>query len=185
MSEARDYLGTIASKKLDNTGITEDHLRGLQTPGQHRLVLMEVVTDEVANTQGGQKKVKLKAGIVEMVPREQEDTVREFMRAIADSRGGDATIPGTEGQNLDQTAKALAAQIDRDEDGKPTGKGIWDGDPDAPLTPPEDEADEPGAVCDYPGCTLPEEHDGDHNVEPDQEEPTGGTVAQFSSRARG
>lgn len=179
MTEARDYLGTLASKKLDGTGVLEDHLRSLR-PGDHRVLLIEVTAAGVEQTDGGQTKVKLKANLVEMVPRAEEERVREYMRAVRDTRGGDDTIPGTEGSSITQAGADLSATIDRDEDGNPTGRGIWDGAMDAPLgagqvqvtLPPKATAkvsspfkvvqDQDTDLCPEPGCVLLQHDDGDH-----------------------
>lgn len=185
MAEARDYLGTLSTKKLDGTGVLEEHLRSLR-PGDHRVLLLEVKVAESADTDSGQTKVKLAATLVEMVPRSEEDRVREYMRAIRDMRSADGTLPGTEGPSVVAAGNELSATIDRDEDGVPTGKGIWDGDLDAPLAGAEGQAqvtlpakkaaakvgspftvvsDQDPDLCPFPNCTLPvHEDDQDHSV---------------------
>lgn len=152
-AEKLKYRAKINAKGLDTTGVTEEHARSMAANlGSHHLFVVEgravtVVTDEEGNQQ-----VAVVLTQVELVPRAQEDVVREFIRALyrsrPEQRGQEALTGVLEGPTVTEAAAALSAQVERDEDGEPAG--VWDGNPDAPLTAPEpDEAEKGGHVVNF------------------------------------
>jgi hypothetical protein len=146
-SDKMKHRAKINAKGLDTTGVTEDHARHLAVSHEkgkpiHSLFIVEGKTAKVEIDDEGNRLLKINLTQVEPVPAAQEDTVREFMRALWRQRPeqqGQAVLDGTAGtgSSVEDTEAALGAQIERDADGKPIG--IWDGDPDAPLDPDGDE----------------------------------------------
>lgn len=138
-----DTTGRIRAKALDQTGITEPMLeRDWGTgAGRVRLAIVELRTVEPHGPNlDGKRRIDYVIELIEPVPDAQEETVREFMRAVYRTRPeveGQEALSGTgdTGPSVADAADALGAQIARDEDGIITG--VWDGDLDAPLTPPE------------------------------------------------
>lgn len=201
-----DTTGRIRAKALDQTGITEPMLeRDWGTgAGRVRLAIVELRTVEPHGPNlDGKRRIDYVIELIEPVPDAQEETVREFMRAVYRTRPeveGQEALSGTgdTGPSVADAADALGAQIARDDDGIITG--VWNGDLDAPLTPPEDEQPTVGAVvdevkqkrgrkaaaakpavepppvpeggyCPFPGCGQANEHDGEHDDPSDDDEP--------------
>lgn len=207
MTDPLKYTAKIAAKGLDTTGVTEDHARSLVVShlrggsgNHHSLYIVEGKTKRVITDDEGNQQVVLVLTQVEPVPHEQEDTVREFMRAIYRTRPeveGQEVLKGTaDGPTVADAAQGLAAQVQRDDSGNVTG--VWDGSMDGDLPPLPDDAYPDGAEpleqsCGFPGCTLLEEHDGDHDLEEVHEVTDDGSgeetghVVQFSGtkKARG
>lgn len=199
MTEPLKYAAKMAAKGLDTTGVTEDHARAMVSrlmsgSAGHYLFVVEGKAAKVITDSEGNQQVVLTLTQVEPVPYEQEETVREFMRALYRSRPdqqGQAVLRGTDdGPTVADAAAGLSAQVERDETGEVTG--VWDGSMDGPLPdlPPESyDADATTLpdqdTCGFPGCTLLEEHDGDHDVPPVTDDGSGeetGHVVAFSGR---
>jgi hypothetical protein len=191
MTEQLKYRAKINAKGLDTTGVTEDHARKMAAHlGSHHLFVVEARAATVLTDEEGNQQVALVLTQVEPVPGAQEDTVREFLRALYRQRPdqqGQAVLRGTDdGLSVADAASALSAQVDRGEDGEV--EGVWDGSTDGPLPDLPDSAYPEGAEdlpepCPHPDCILPEDHDGDH--EPEVAEPAdgsenGGHVVEFS-----
>jgi hypothetical protein len=158
-----DTTGRIRAKALDTTGMTEAMLDKdwSSGAGRTRMAVVELRTVEPHGPNlDGKKRIDYVIESIEPVPAAHEDRVREFQRGLFLARPeveGQAVLSGTAGESsdaLETAAAGLDAAVERDDDGQVTG--IWDGDPEAPLTGPS--ADR----CDFPGCFLPAEHDGDH-----------------------
>ena len=160
MTEPLKHTARIKARGLDATGVTEDHARQMASSlGRHTMLIVEVVHDAVTTDSEGKQQVSLRMTNVEPVPAAQEDTVREFQRALYRSRPdveGQAILSGTaSGPTVADTASALSAAVEKDDHGNVVN--LWDGSTDGPLTPND-------APCVYPGCTLPDDHDGDHDL---------------------
>jgi hypothetical protein len=186
MAEKRKYNSKINAKGLEKS-VSEEQARHMASHQGHTYTfLVQAHAGPKTVEEDGSEIVSLIPDLVEMVPAEHEDRIHAFQRALYLARpeqfGQQAFEAASSGeQTIDQAAAGVDAIVERDKDGEPVG--VWDGNPDGPLDPPADDAgDEPGG-CDYPGCSLDSEHDGDHDVPGDEPE-AGGTVAQFSSKAR-
>lgn len=172
--EKMKYRAGFNSKGLDTTGVTEDHARSYASNlGSHHMFIVEGRVTTVITDEEGNQKVALVLTNVEPVPEAQEETVREFQRALWRQRpeqAGQAVLAGTSGQGMSvsDAAAALAAQIETNEE---TGEaeGIWDGDTDGPLTEPEEE-------------DLPQAEDAPE--EPSEPESSEDTVVMFSGKAK-
>lgn len=182
MNVIPDTTGKIRQKALDQTGMTEALLESdwSQGAGRVRLALVELRTVEPHGPNlDGKRRIDYVIELIEPVPEAQEAAVRDFMSAVYRSRPdreGQAVLTGADdgAPTVADTAAALDAQIERDDDG--IVKGVWDGDLDAPLTsepaaplsavpdPPE------GGYCPFPGCDLENEHEGDHAESSDDED---------------
>lgn len=162
MTDQLKYRAKINAKGLDTTGVTEDHARRMAaTLGSHHLFVVEARAATVLTDEEGNQQVALVLTQVEPVPDAQEDTVREFLRALYRQRPdqqGQAVLTGTDaGPSVSDAAGALASHIEE-------SGGVWDGSMDGPLDPPP----APEAECPAPDCILPEDHDGDHEPEVQQ-----------------
>lgn len=172
MADKLKYTAKIRSKGLDNTGVTEDwaqrmagHLNG------HTLLIVEVEHADKTVKGDGDEQVNLIIKSAEPVPAEQENTVREFVRAIARMRrtaDGQLEIPDGELPAADAVQAAAGAL----EGATANANEAWDGDPDAPVPA----ATEDG-ICPSPWCEQPEGHDGDHDPEKSTE-----NVVKFSGK---
>lgn len=177
MSDPLDYSAKIKAKGLDNTGVTQAHAKDMAKKlGKRTLLIVEVEHDRLVTDADGHHQVVLGIAAVEPVPSAQEETVRRFMRALYMTRpevAGQATLKGTyDEETPEQAAAGLAAAVETDDSGEVTG--VWDGDPDKPLTPaPEDAGDDggspgsdeqtaEGSECPYPECKRQEGHGGPH-----------------------
>lgn len=157
-----DTTGRIRAKALDTTGFTEDLIAKDWSGGAGRermaVVALRTVEPHGPNLDG-KKRIDYVIESIEPVPAEHEDRVRDFQRGLFLARPeqqGQAVLTGTAGDNEDSltgAVGALAAVVEKDDDGNVTG--IWDGNTDGPLVE---------AGCPFPGCTLDSDHDGDHNV---------------------
>ena len=170
-TEKMKHRARINAKGLDTTGVTEDHARAMASAlGGHHLFIVEGRATSVVTDEEGNQQVAIVLTQVEPVPAQQEETVREFMRALYRQRPdqiGQETLRGTaDGPSVADAAGALSAHVERDSDGEATG--IWDGNLDGPL---EASGELTVEECGFPGCTLEDEHDGDHNVPEEEDEP--------------
>lgn len=178
-----DTTGRIRAKALDTTGLTEGMLEKdwAGGAGRTRMAIVELRSVEPHGPNlDGKKRIDYVIESIEPVPERYDETMRAFQRGLFSQRPdqeGQATLKGTsevEAEQLEGAAQALGAAVERDDDGAPVG--IWDGDPDTPITTgPEGGAEvkvpakKPGSpftvvtdTCPAPGCELPAEHDGDH-----------------------
>lgn len=204
MTEPLKYAAKMAAKGLDTTGVTEDHARAMVSrlmsgSAGHYLFVVEGKAAKVITDSEGNQQVVLTLTQVEPVPYEQEETVREFMRALYRSRPdqqGQAVLRGTDdGPTVADAASGLSAQVERDDDGAVTG--VWDGSTDGPLPDLPDTAYDADSApyaesCGFPGCVLNDEHDGDHEVpevstvtDDGSGEETGHVVAFSGRKAKG
>lgn len=159
MAENRKHTAHINRKGLDATGVTEDHARQMASHlGGHTMLVVEARHHAVLTDAEGKQSVVLVLTNVEPVPAHLEDRVREFQRALYRQRPdqqGQAVLTGTADETSpDDAAAGLDAVIERNDDGEVAG--VWDGNTDAPLPSVPD-------ACDFPGCFLSAEHDGDHS----------------------
>lgn len=162
MTEQLKYRAKINSKGLDNTGVTEDHARSMASRlGSHHLFIVEGKAAKLVIDDDGNQQVAIVLTGVEPVPAEQEDTVREFMRALYRTRPevqGQEVLKGTsDGPSVADAASALSAHVERNEDGEATG--IWDGTTDGPLPDLPDDA-YPEDAQEIPAADEPEGSDG-------------------------
>lgn len=194
MTDQLKYRAKINAKGLDTTGVTEDHARKMAAHlGSHHLFVVEARAATVLTDEEGNQQVALVLTQVEPVPDAQEDTVREFLRALYRQRPdqqGQAVLTGTmDGPSVADAAGALSAQVERGEDGEV--EGVWDGSMDGPLPEVPESSYGEDAVpipepCPAPDCVLPQDHDGDHEPEvQDPGEDGPGHVVQFSGKKRG
>jgi hypothetical protein len=171
MADKRRYNSKLNAKGLE-ASVSEDQAGGMcRHQGSRYVFIIEAHAGPKMVEEDGSETVSLIPDLVELVPAEQEERVRTFMRALYLARPEQFGQAAFEGANPGEIPLAAAgdqldAAVERDDTGKPTG--VWDGDPDAA----------PGTEqCDYPGCILDAEHDGDHDV---AEEEQGGSVVAFS-----
>ena len=153
-----DITGTIRTKKLGETGVTEEQLASdHKAPGRYRMAVVELVVEMPHGPDAeGNRKVDYRITMLEPVPEEQEERVRDYLRTLYRLRPeqqGQAVLLGTGGEEQGSADVSLASM----EAGLPevpaeAPVGEWDGNPN-----PED-------ACPVPGCTLPAFHDGDHRV---------------------
>lgn len=137
MAENRKYTAHINKKGLDSTGVTEEHASKMASAlGGHTMLIVEARHVTVTTDAEGKQSVALALTNVEPVPAHLEDRVREFQRALYRQRpdqDGQQVLRGTaDGPSVDDAAAGLDAALERDEDGNVVG--IWDGNPDGPLT---------------------------------------------------
>lgn len=166
MTESRKHTAHINRKGLDATGVTEDHARAMASHlGGHTMLIVEARHHAVLTDAEGKQSVVLVLTNVEPVPAHLEDRVRDFQRALYRQRPdqeGQAVLRGTADETSpDDAAAGLDAVVERDAEGNVTG--VWDGDMDAPLAAVPDTTDEDDDPCAFPGCILPQGHDGDHD----------------------
>ena len=163
-----DTTGRIRAKALDTTGMTEAMLDKDWSggAGRTRMAVVELRTVEPHGPNlDGKKRIDYVIESIEPVPPAHEERVREFQRGLFLARPeveGQAVLSGTAGEAsdaLDAAAADLDAAVERDAEGNVTG--VWDGDMDAPLAAVPDAPDED--PCAFPGCILPQGHDGDHD----------------------
>ena len=163
-----DTTGRIRAKALDTTGMTEAMLVKDWSggAGRTRMAVVELRTVEPHGPNlDGKKRIDYVIESIEPVPPAHEERVREFQRGLFLARPeveGQAVLSGTAGEAsdaLDAAAADLDAAVERDAEGNVTG--VWDGDMDAPLAAVPDAPDED--PCAFPGCILPQGHDGDHD----------------------
>lgn len=162
MTEARKYTAHINRKGLDATGVTEDHARSMAAKlGGSTMLIVEAKHLTVTTDAEGNVKLALALTGVEPVPAHLDERVREFQRALyrtrPDQEGQRALSGVADGTSPEDALGDVTATIERDDTGAVTG--VWDGNTDGPLETPEAAKD---GTCDYPGCFLPAEHDGDH-----------------------
>jgi len=170
MTEKRDWNSKLLAKGLEQF-VSEEQARGMAVhQGSRYLLLLEVHSGKKVVNEDGSQVVSLVADQVELVPADHENRVREFMRALYLNRPdqfGQAAFDGAAGDepSVEQTAAQIDAAISRDESGDVAG--VWDGNTDGPLRAVPDGPEFTG--CDFPGCVLDAEHDGDHDVVTDDE----------------
>lgn len=185
MADPIDYKARIKAKGTDGTGITREHAKRMaNTQGSHTMLIVDVEHARLIIEEDGSKQIQLSITSAEVVPVEQEETVRSFQRAIYLQRpdvAGQAVLSGTsDGESPEDAAGGLLAAVETDEDGQMTG--MWNGDPDAPLG---DSGEQPGTsvnvtsglsavpdqpdgstpvetACPFPECGRQEDHDGPH-----------------------
>lgn len=132
--EKLKYRAKINAKGLDNTGVGEDLARALASRlGTRQLMIVEARAVKTTLDEEGNQQVQLALEQVEPVPADQEEVVREFLRALYRSRPeqqGQAVLTGADAgePTLAQTSTALQAATP-----DPVPDPAWDGDPDAPL----------------------------------------------------
>lgn len=153
MADPKKYTAHINRKGLDTTGVTEDHVRSMVSRlGNSTMLVVEAKHEAFSTDAEGNISLTLVLTNVEPVPAgDLEDRVREFQRALYRQRpevqGQEVLKGANDGPTMEQAADALNPEV-------------WDGDVDAPLAGPE------FAGCDFPGCTLEAEHEGDHDPSP-------------------
>ena len=153
MADPKKYTAHINRKGLDATGVTEDHVRAMAAKlGGHTMLVVEA--RHVATTTDAEGNISLALNLtnVEPVPADLDERVREFQRALYRRRPeveGQEVLRGADGDAM--TAEQAVEQLNPD---------VWDGDTEGPLGGPE------FTGCDFPGCQLDAEHDGDHDVKP-------------------
>lgn len=88
MTEKQDYTGQIRSKRLKNTGVTEDEVRGLHARrGQYVMGIVELQVDETHEKKDGTRKVDLIISQVELAdPENLEPYLREITKALHTNR---------------------------------------------------------------------------------------------------
>lgn len=173
MAERRDYNSKMNAKGLE-AFVSEEQARHMTSHQGHRyLLIVEVHSGKKVVDEDGSETANLVPDLVELIPPEQEDRVRTFMRALYMSRPDQFGQQAFESLSdkeptTDEAGAALDAAVELNDDGEPTG--MWDGDPDAPV--PFSVTSEAQA-CPFPGCPLLEGHDGDHDpaTEPESEAP--------------
>lgn len=162
MAEARKYNSKLNSKGLE-ASVSEDQARHMATHQSNTYVfLVQAHSGKKTVAEDGAEVVQLVPDLVELVPDEHAERIREFQRALYLARPEQYGQPAFEGTgdgepNVEQTAAQIDAVIDHDETGEPK---VWDGSTDGPL----DASGPEFVTCDYPDCTLPAEHDGDHDT---------------------
>jgi hypothetical protein len=152
-----DYLARFRAKGLDSTGVTEEHAKQLYSQlGSHHLFVVEGRVERRTENGDGSHTVELVLTQVEpSTARFLDDHLRELMRARYRKRAlRDGAIPETmDGPDLQDVVKGSGeAVLERDDTG--AADRLWDGDTEAP----------PAGACVFPGCYLPYDHDGDHDV---------------------
>lgn len=159
MAESRSFNASLNSKGLDQSVSEEQARRMCATQGQSSLFLIDAHHGKLVTDEDGTQRIHLIIDTAELVPTEHEDRVRRFMRALylarPDQYGQAAFETSPDEPTVDDTASALDAVVETDEDGNDTG--IW-----SPETATVDEGE-----CAYPGCVLPIGHDGDHQEAPE------------------
>ena len=147
MAESLKFTAKLRAKGLDNTGFTEAHAkRAAGRLGSTQLLIIEVEADAKVTDAEGDEQVMLKVISAEPVPADQENAVREFVRAIARQRrvdDGQLEIGDDEPGAADAVTNAVAGlAAATDVVGEATGV----------------------VMGPSPGCVLPEGHDGDHDI---------------------
>lgn len=177
MAEKRKFNSKLNSKGLENF-VSEDQAREMCThQGRSYVFIVQAHAGPKLVAEDASEAVNLIIDTAELVPVAHEERVRTFQRALYLSRpdqyGQEAFEGAAPGErDVESAAADVAALVQTGADGEPVG--IWDG------------TDEQGETCDYPGCTLPAEHDGDHDVEPEDADPAeddSGSVVQFSGKS--
>lgn len=148
-----DITGSIRTKKLGETGITEDTLAAdWKHPGQFRMAVVELRVEMPHGPDAeGNRKVDYVISMLEPVPEDQDERVRSYLRTLYRMRPeqqGQAVLTGTAGEDEQGVEDALATMT-------------------AGLPDEADLPDEPVSVegdCPSEGCTLPAYHDGDHRI---------------------
>lgn len=173
-TERRMFNATLNAKGLEKS-VTEEQARGMVlSQGQHSLFIVDARHAVITIAEDGSQRINLIADQVEYVPSTHEDRVRTFMRALYLARpeqyGQEAFETPKDGEVDTATAAAnLDAAVERNDAGEVTG--VWDGNTDDDGSSNVVDGGFPtGPFCDYPGCGLPEEHDGDHDVAEDEPE---------------
>lgn len=160
MADKRKYNSKMNAKGLEKA-VSEEQARHMAThQGNTYTLLVQAHAGPKTVDEDGSEVVSLIPDLVELVPREHEDRIHAFQRALylarPDQYGQEAFEGTAEGeQTVSQAGAGVDALVERDEDGNVTG--VWDGDTDAPLTT--------GDTCPFPGCSLDPDHDGDHDVD--------------------
>lgn len=154
-----DITGSIRTKKLGETGVTEEQLaEDHKHPGRYRMAVCELVVEMPHGPDAeGNRKVDYRITMLEPVPDDQEDRVREYLRTLYRLRPeqqGQAVLTGTSGDDAQSAADSLTT--------------MEAGLPEVPDTPPGPAVADPFAVpaetCPADGCGLPEFHEGDHET---------------------
>lgn len=166
-----DITGSIRTKKLGETGVTEDHLAAdHKHPGTYRMAVCELVVEMPHGPDAeGNRKVDYRITMLEPVPEDQEEAVRSYLRTLYRLRPeqqGQAVLTGTAGDDEQSAADALAtmeaglpeAPEEPQEPAQAPGKAK------AGKGPAADPFDASGDECPVADCTLPAFHDGDHQA---------------------
>lgn len=160
MADPKKYTAHINRKGLDSTGVTEDHVRGMVSRlGNSTMIVAEARHEAYSTDAEGNISLTMVLTNVEPVPADLDERVREFQRALYRKRPeveGQEVLRGADGgePDLEQAADALNPEV-------------WDGNTEAPLRSVPTGPDFTG--CDFPGCTLEAEHDGDHATDSEDE----------------
>lgn len=166
MADKRKFNSKLNAKGLE-ASVSEDQARHMaQHQGNTYVFLVQAHSGPKTVAEDGSEVVSLIPDLVELVPDAHAERIREFQRALYLNRPdqfGQAAFDGAAGDepSVEQTAAQIDAAIERDESGAVAG--VWDGDTDAPLSAVPDAGPE-FVGCDYPGCRLDAEHDGDHDI---------------------
>jgi hypothetical protein len=150
MTEKRDYNAKMNAKGLEKS-VSEEQARHMALhQGSTYLFIVQAHAGPKVVNEDGSEVVSLIPDLVELVPEDHAERIRRFQRALymarPDQFGQEAFDGGTNEPDLAATAADVDAVVETDDAGEPTG--IWD-----PAS---------AETCDYPGCTLAPEHDGDH-----------------------
>lgn len=167
MAEKRKNNAKMNAKGLEDALTDDEAGRLIEAQGGRSLLLVEAVHGPYTTALDGSRTINLLPGVVVLVPDEHAKPVRDLLRSLAVGGGqtlqyddaGDAFVPGT-----DDAAAAVRETADKAKAATPdatAGDGEWDGDPDAPAG--LSAVPDPEGTCDFPGCLLPAEHDGDHS----------------------
>lgn len=184
MTEQLQYRAKINAKGLDTTGVTEDHARDMaKRLGSHHLLIADAEAAKVIIDAEGNQQVILILSMVEPVPAEHEETVREFMRSLYRARPeiqGQEVLKGTTGDGLSVADAAAGIAANTAAEGPAQPDGEWDGNTEGPLPdlPPDSYPDD---AVDLPEATTDDETPwpGDAGyVEPV------GSVVQFSGKQK-
>jgi hypothetical protein len=170
MAEPMEYRARLKAKGLDGTGVTREHAKRMSRAlGNHTILLIDAKHARLVTDDDGSHQVQLEAISVEPVPAEHEEAVRRVMRAIYLTRpdvAGQSVLQGTsDGETPADAISALGAIVETDDAGEVTG--VWDGDPDEPITAEDDEPEaalDPLSGCAFPNCARVDGHDGDHET---------------------
>lgn len=191
MVDKRRYNAKLNAKGLEKVLTEEQAGAFCRNQGNGGIFIVQAHAGPKVVDEDGSETVNMVMDLVEFVPESHAERVREFQRALYLNRpegfGQGAFEEATSGEpSLDTAAAQLDAAVERDEKGDPTG--VWDGDPDSPVTEKDGAAevkvtkpakkasavsavpdlpegvDDGGVVdeCPHPGCSYPVEHEGDH-----------------------
>jgi len=177
MAEKRDWNAKMNAKGLEQT-ITEEQAKHMALhQGATYLFIVQAHSGPKVVNEDGSEKVNLIPDLVELIPAEHAERLRRYQRALYLTRpeqfGQQAFEEATPGErDVDAAVGDVEALVETDDKGEPTG--IWDPTSEVPADPEID-------ACDYPGCLLESEHDGDHVQAPEGSDE--GNVVAFSGKS--